>query len=108
MHNSTQQIHQVVTVGLDERSYPIIIGSQLLAQLPNHFPDLPKQILIVSNPLVAELYLPTVKQALAGHQLVVHLIGDGEHYKSLQHYGEVMDTLLAWGLNRDCAIIALG
>lgn len=108
MHNSTQQIDQVVTVGLDERSYPIIIGSNLLSQLPTHFSDLPKQILIVSNPTVAELYLPTVKQALADHQLVVHLIGDGEQYKSLKYYGEVMDTLLAWGLNRDCAIIALG
>jgi 3-dehydroquinate synthase len=108
MHNSTQQIHQVVTVGLDERSYPIIIGSNLLAQLPIHFSALPKQILIVSNPTVAELYLPLVKQALTGFQVVVHLIGDGEQYKGLKYYGEVMDTLVTWGLNRDCAIIALG
>lgn len=108
MHNSTQQINQVVTVGLDERSYPIIIGSQLLAHLTQHFAALPKQILLISNPTVAELYLTTVKQALVGHEVVVHLIGDGEQYKSLQHYAEVMDTLIAWGLNRDCAIIALG
>ncbi len=108
MHNSTQQIDQVVTVGLDERSYPIVIGHGLLAQLEQHFPKLPKQILIISNPTVAELYLPAVEQALTHHQLVVHLIGDGEHYKSLQHYTEVMDTLIARGFNRDCAIVALG
>ncbi len=108
MQNTTQQIHQVVTVGLDERSYPIIIGSHLLANLTQHMVALPKQILIISNPTVAELYLAIVKQALVGHEVVVHLIGDGEQYKSLQHYGEVMDTLMAWGLNRDCAVIALG
>ena len=108
MHNSTQQIDQVVTVGLHERSYPIIIGSQLLTQLTTHFPALPKQLLVISNATVAKLYLPALQQALAAHQLVVHLIGDGEQYKSLQHYTEVMDTLIAQGFNRDCAIIALG
>lgn len=98
---------QQITVGLGERSYPIEIGPGLLQRSPL-FPNLPQQILIITNTLVAPLYLAQVKQSLAAHQVVVHEIGDGEAEKSLPNYQAIMDTLISHSFARDCAIIALG
>lgn len=101
-------MHHCITVGLDERSYPIYIGRDLFAQLSRLLPQLPKQILIVTNQIVAPLYLAAVQQALGEHRLVTHVIGDGEAEKSLHNYQQIMDTLIAHNFNRDCAVIALG
>lgn len=98
-----------IRVGLADRSYPIYVGWQLLQQLPQLLPNLPKQICIITNATVAAYYLaPLREQFSSDHVLLVHEIADGEHAKSLASYGEIMDTLIAHSFNRDCAIIALG
>ncbi|NBY27556.1 MAG: 3-dehydroquinate synthase, partial [Betaproteobacteria bacterium] len=49
---------QIVSIDLAQRSYPILIGSGLIAQ-PLTYADLPQasQALIVTNATVAPLYL---------------------------------------------------
>ena len=103
MQKTTQQI----IVGLGERSYAIDIGAGLLSRTPL-FNVLPHQILIITNTVVGPLYLDQVRAQLASHHVVVHTIDDGESAKSLANYGAIMDTLIQYNFNRDCAVVALG
>ncbi|ANO52806.1 3-dehydroquinate synthase [Woeseia oceani] len=98
-----------LSVSLGERSYPIYIGSGLLAA---GF-DLTKFVrgpaaLIVSNETVAPLYLDKVLGLLPSRK-VRHLnLRDGEAYKNLQSVSEILDELATSGAGRDTTVIALG
>jgi 3-dehydroquinate synthase len=98
-----------VTVDLGERSYSICIGNGLIGQ-PNllraHVAG--KQVAIVSNEIVAPLYLDMVVQAMAGLQVDVFTLPDGEQHKNLASYGAVMDFLIDKRHNRSTTLIALG
>jgi len=97
-----------VTVKLAERSYPIDISPKALRSAANLFPGSPRQILIVTNPTVAEHYLQPLLSVLHSHHVEVFNMQDGEEYKSLTTYADIMQQLISAGFNRDCAIIALG
>jgi 3-dehydroquinate synthase len=102
---------QTLQVSLNERSYPIFIGENLLTQVNCFKPYLKaKQILIVSNSTVAPLYLERVQSTLLAQGYVVetHILPDGEQYKDMAHVEGVFTTLLEKRFNRDCALIALG
>jgi 3-dehydroquinate synthase len=102
---------QVVSVALPERSYPIHIGSNLLGDARLYAPHVKgKRVAVVSNDVVAPLYLDRVQQALAqaGAQPVSVLIDDGEQAKGWQMLDRVIEALLAARLGRDSLIVALG
>jgi 3-dehydroquinate synthase len=102
---------QSLRVALGDRSYPIHIGSGLLADERLYAPHVAgKRVAVVSNPVVAPLYLGMVQQALArarAHPVPV-LIEDGEQAKTWQTLDRVIDALLAARLGRDSLLIALG
>ena len=84
MHsNLTGQAAQI-TISLAERSYPILIGKQLMADAAT-YAKLPQAAcaLIVSNTTVAPLYARELTQALAAHYKKVLLVTlpDGEAHK---------------------------
>lgn len=100
-----------VLIELGERSYPILIGSGLLAQ-PDSYAGLPRaaQALVVSNTTVAPLYVAKLKQALQahyGHVRVVEL-PDGEAHKDWQTLNLIFDALLAQACDRKTVLYALG
>ncbi|RUO79912.1 3-dehydroquinate synthase [Idiomarina tyrosinivorans] len=99
-------------VELGERSYPIIVAPNALADFPQICQEnriaLPKQLVIVTNDTVAQHYLATLQAALAGYQMLVITVGDGESFKSLASYEHIMSQLIAANISRDAAIIALG
>lgn len=100
---------QQLSIDLGERSYPILIGTGLLSDaklLAQHIPV--RALMIVTNEVVAPLYLPQLKVALPGKQLYEIILPDGEHTKSLETLSEVFDALIAARMNRDAAVIALG
>ena len=102
---------QVVSVALAERSYPIHIGSDLLGDASLYAPHVKeKRVAVVSNNIVAPLYLERVRRALAqaGAQSVPVLVDDGQQAKSWQTLDRVIDALLAARLGRDSLIVALG
>ena len=102
---------QVVSVALAGRSYPIHIGSNLLGDARLYAPHVKgKRVAVVSNEVVAPLYLERVRQTLvqAGAQPVSVLIEDGEQAKGWQMLDRVIDALLAARLGRDSLIVALG
>ena len=96
-----------VQVSLGERSYPIHIGPGLIDDgelLRSCIPA--RQVMIVTNEIVAPLYLGRLERALnAQHSLV---LPDGEEQKNLATLGAVIDRLVAEGFRRDACLVALG
>ncbi|WP_111642684.1 3-dehydroquinate synthase [Marinimicrobium alkaliphilum] len=96
-------------VDLADRSYPIYIGDQLLAQpelLTRHIRG--KQVCIVTNETVAPLYLAQVKAGLSDYQVAEVVLPDGEAHKTLDVLARIYDGLLEARHNRTTTVIALG
>jgi 3-dehydroquinate synthase len=91
------------------RAYPIHIGSGLISSAPLYAPHLAGGgAAVITNPVVAPLYLPAVKKALAGARVTEIIVPDGEQSKSWQTLNRVFDALLEARLGRDALIVALG
>lgn len=102
---------QTLTVGLEERSYPIHIGSGLLGQAKLLQPCLPrKRAVIVTNTTVAPLYLDKLRHTLQyiGVSSVPIILPDGEEYKKSATLNLIYDALLSSHCERSTPLIALG
>jgi len=97
-------------VELGERSYPVYIGRDLLADptlLARHVRS--SQVVLVSNDTVAQLYMDRVRVALGDTRQVTEiLLPDGEQYKTLATLASIFDQVMAAGHNRTTTFIALG
>lgn len=102
---------KTLKVELGERSYPIFIGASLLEQasLLGEFVA-SKQVCVVTNNTVADLYLSALQQRLLAAGFEVHsvVLPDGEQYKNLDTLNSVFDRLLQERLNRRVTLMALG
>lgn len=102
-----------VQINLGERSYPVLIGPGLLAdiaRLREHLLPVLKgqQVMLVSNETVAPLYLKQLAQALDGLAVDQFLLPDGEQFKTLAEYERLLAHLLARKHSRATTLIALG
>ncbi|MCW8890009.1 MAG: 3-dehydroquinate synthase [Sedimenticola sp.] len=98
-----------LTVNLGERSYPIYIGSNLLTDPAFYRPHVKgQQVLIVTNTTVEPLYLDAVKSALQDYQVESVVLPDGEQYKTLAVWQNIIDSLLENRFDRRCTVIGLG
>ena len=98
-----------LNVSLGERSYPILIGPDLLADGAQLSALLPaRDVLLVSNTTVAPLYARRVQDALADRRVVDVRLPDGEQYKTLATLEKIFDALLANRHSRTTTLIALG
>lgn len=101
---------QTLDVALHERSYPIFIGSDLsLTECLLPYVR-GRQVMIVTNTIVAPLYLARYVDVLqsAGKILAQCILPDGESYKTLDSVNLIFDTLMQQRFNRDCVVLALG
>ncbi|MFV0601722.1 MAG: 3-dehydroquinate synthase [Brachymonas sp.] len=100
-----------VRIDLGARSYPILIGSDILDQASS-WDALPEaaQALIVSNTTVAPLYAARLLQALAGRfkKVLCVELPDGEQHKSWQSLNQIFDALLEQQCDRKTVLFALG
>ncbi len=100
---------KTVSIELGPRTYPILIGKGL-----RHQTALYKQLihggraLIVTNDIVAPLYLSSVEQALADWNPETLIVPDGEGEKNVNRWSDVIDSLTAMGATRDVTLVALG
>ncbi len=106
-HNTWQSL----TVDLADRSYPIHIGPGLLTRgelVAQHLPQ--RKVVIITNTVVAPLYLDALQTSLAQQQIAVQsiVLPDGEAYKDWQTLNQVFDALLAHRAERKTTLIALG
>ncbi len=101
------------TVALGTRSYSVVskagclegIGTAILGVLPGV-----KTVGLLSDHNVFALYGKRVSAALesAGLKVVVSCIVPGETSKDITTFSEQCEALIAGGLDRSCAVIALG
>jgi 3-dehydroquinate synthase len=102
---------QTLTVDLNERAYPIHIGTALLTRAELILPHLArKQVAIVTNTTVAPLYLDVLSKSLAaeGVDIVPIILPDGEEYKNSDTLNLIYDALLTRHCERKTTLIALG
>ncbi|EDZ65607.1 3-dehydroquinate synthase [Nitrosococcus oceani AFC27] len=98
-----------VQVDLQERSYPIYIGSGLLKQnslLAKHIVG--SEVMVVTNETVAPLYLDTLLKGLKDYRCAEIILPDGEQHKTLAVLQQIFDDLLKVPFSRHCTVIALG
>lgn len=100
---------KIVTVDLGDRSYPIVIGRNLLGgnyDVSAYLPGV--DCLVVSNEIVAPLYLDSLRENLSGRNVDALLLKDGESWKTLATAAAVLDRLVGMRAGRDVTVIALG
>ncbi len=99
-------------VALGERSYPIDIGSGLIDRAAELLaPRLAaRRAVVVSNPVVARLWLAPLRASLAraGLDVKVLLIPDGEAHKNWDTLHDLLTRLLEMQAERSTTLIALG
>lgn len=109
LQSTPYKLVNTLKVELGERSYPILVGCGLLERselMAQHVPE--RDILIVSNTVVAPLYLQPFKDALGARRVVEVLLPDGEVHKTLATVARIIDVLVSNRFGRDCAVAALG
>jgi len=99
-----------LSVDLGERSYPIIIGDHLLTDV-ELFRGIPGQrIAVVTNTVVAPLYLERLSATLnaAGKQCIPIVLPDGEEEKNVTNLMAIFTALLEQKCDRKTTLLALG
>jgi len=108
-------LQHTLQVSLEDRSYPIYIGSGLLgggslkgAELRRHLKS--KKALVITNTKVAPLYLAAVRQSLEGSGTEVFevILPDGEEFKTMDVLMKIIDKAMEAKLDRKSSFIALG
>ena len=101
-----------VQIALGDRSYPILIGGDLLRDARTWAPQADRKAfaLIVTNTTVDALYAAPLAAALAPHFARVRTLAlpDGEVYKDLAHLNLIFDELLGQEADRRTVLFALG
>src|SRR5471032_1419308 len=101
-----------VQIDLGDRSYPILIGGELLSDPATWAPQADRKAtaLVVTNVTVDRLYARTLVEALTPHFARVRTLAlpDGEVYKDLVHLNLIFDELLGQEADRRTVLFALG
>ncbi|MGH8041196.1 MAG: 3-dehydroquinate synthase [Rudaea sp.] len=98
-----------IVVELGARRYPIRIGAGLLHD-PTQWRTLlaGRHVLIVSNEIVAPLYLDRVCAGLTDATFSTLILPDGEAHKTLDCAARIFAALAELNASRDACVIALG
>jgi len=96
-----------LTIDLGARSYPIIIGRDLLTA-KHLLPNVTHQIMVVTNETIAPLYLEKTLAALGDRNAQQVVLPDGEQFKSTETLNQVYEALLTHHFDRRCTLLALG
>ena len=100
---------ETLEVRLSKRSYPIYIGERLLENdiLLNREISA-RQVLIITNEVVAPLYLELLTKALGKRDQHSLILSDGEQHKTLSCFSSIIDKLIDHEFHRDSCVVALG
>ncbi len=103
---------KTLRVELGARSYPIHVGAGVMDE-PALYAEAARgrRVAVVTNPVVAPLFLERVRRALAAAgalDSVPILVEDGETAKGWAGLDRVVDALLAARFGRDALVVALG
>ena len=99
----------IETVNLEDNSYPIFIGEGASLSLENFDGYIAgKDIAIITNEVVAPLYLNEISDLFSNMNVIEYILPDGEQEKKLKTVHKIIDRLMEAGFGRDSTLIALG
>lgn len=104
----TRSPPRLLNVELGARSYPIRIGSGLVADRNAYREALGRPALLVTDDNVAAHWLAPVQAALSLPDDAILRLPPGEPTKTLRSVEQVLDWMLAQALPRDGILVALG
>ncbi len=109
---SETSVQEIVNVDLGDRAYEIRIGYGLIREIGSHVSDILKRpkVVIVADRNVADLHLDTLLDGMkvSGIEAKSILIEPGEASKSFSILEQLLDDLLAMGVERNDRVIAFG
>ncbi|MGH8503035.1 MAG: 3-dehydroquinate synthase [Gammaproteobacteria bacterium] len=100
---------ETLTVHLEERSYPIYIGTRLFEDntlLERQIRG--RSVMVVSNDTVGSRYMPALMSALPSLRADCVILPDGEQFKTLETLNTIFTALLEKRHDRGTTLIALG
>jgi 3-dehydroquinate synthase len=101
-----------VSVDVPGRAYEVVVSRGLLAEVSEHLPRMPgaERAFVVTDPVVAELYLDPVTGSLRDRGLEpVHLrVPTGEEAKTLEVVDALVRQLAIQEAHRDDIVVAMG
>ncbi|WP_173916299.1 3-dehydroquinate synthase [Halobacillus sp. Marseille-Q1614] len=97
-----------LTIHSSTHDYDVLIGSSLRHQLKDMVKKEYSKVLIVSDSVVADLYLEDVKAAFSNAKVSDAIVPAGEGSKSLEQYGRLLDKCIQEQLDRQSLIVGLG
>lgn len=114
--SASNQAHEMgdakVRVALGQRSYDVVIAGNLLQKAGEYIAPIlrKKRVAIVTDENVAKLHLETLHRSLSKQDIefTTIVLPVGEKTKSLSHFGDLLDQLLAAKITRDECLIAFG
>ena len=88
---------KTLNIDLGHHSYPIHIGKGILSDAALIRPHIHgQQVFVISNEIVAPLYLEQLLETLAdGYDVATYILPDGEQTKSLAHAEAVLTKMSA-------------
>ncbi len=100
---------KTVSIDLKDRSYDILIAPGILDDSKQLRPWIcGQQVFIITNEVVAPLYLEKITNSLADKSVEKMILKDGESVKTLRTAEEIFDRMISVPLDRSTTVIALG
>jgi 3-dehydroquinate synthase len=112
-----REILRSITVSLAERSYPILIGCGLIADLRLHLQNTLKKlshVLVVIDENVAQRFGDSIQAALVqgdGYsplRVSYYVVPSGEKSKSIEQLGQIWEFMSAENCDRGSVVVAIG
>jgi 3-dehydroquinate synthase len=98
-----------INVSLKDRSYPIYIGDEVLADSELISSSIESnQVVIVTDSNVANLYLKDIKQHFTKKECHIFILSPGEKSKNFIELERLLSFMLENNINRSATLIALG
>lgn len=101
---------QSMKVNTSTHEYNVYIGKSLRFKLQQLLPKKYSRILIVTDDVIAPLYLKDIKEALTNNEahIIDVVIPNGEYSKNIEQFYHLQTVALENNLDRQSLIIALG
>lgn len=103
-------VKEIIKVSLGNRSYDIVIGSDIFADFSSHLKTSYSKIFVITDRNIAALHLQKFSDKLNKFNLTHHNItlDAGEKTKDFSHLQNLCEQILSAGIDRKTLLIAFG
>ena len=96
-----------LTTTYPDRNYPIVIAHHVLDQLGDYIKDY-KTVFLFVDDHIYRLWSERIQSIAKQWDIQVYPLPAGEEMKTLEHYNQVIESLLAHQITRKTCILAMG